>query len=281
MVHHFDRHGVINLDKPSNPSSHEVVAWVKRALKVEKTGHSGTLDPKVTGCLIVCIDRSTRLVKSQQNAGKVYIAIFRLHEGAPSIKRIQQVCETLKGALFQRPPVVSAVRRQLRIRTIFRSDLLEYDPVKRMGLIRLDCEAGTYVRTYCVHIGLMLGCGGVMEELRRIRSGILTEEDNMVTMHDVLDAKWVHENYNDESYLRRIIMPLEKLLIGHKRIMVKDSTVSALCFGAKLMLPGILRYDNDINKDDEIVLISTKGEAIALGEFFFGLVEGVSNLDSA
>lgn len=64
--------GVINLDKPSNPSSHEVVAWVKRILRCEKTGHSGTLDPKVTGCLIVCIDRATRLVKSQQGAGKTY-----------------------------------------------------------------------------------------------------------------------------------------------------------------------------------------------------------------
>jgi len=57
-------YGVINLDKPSNPSSHEVVAWVKKILKVEKTGHSGTLDPKVTGCLIVCINRATRLVKA-------------------------------------------------------------------------------------------------------------------------------------------------------------------------------------------------------------------------
>ena len=63
------RYGVINLDKPANPSSHEVVAWVRRILRVEKTGHSGTLDPKVTGCLIVCIDRATRLVKSQQVCG--------------------------------------------------------------------------------------------------------------------------------------------------------------------------------------------------------------------
>ena len=63
------RYGVINLDKPANPSSHEVVAWVRRILRSEKTGHSGTLDPKVTGCLIVCIDRATRLVKSQQGAG--------------------------------------------------------------------------------------------------------------------------------------------------------------------------------------------------------------------
>lgn len=63
------RLGVINLDKPSNPSSHEVVAWIRRILRVEKTGHSGTLDPKVTGCLIVCVERATRLVKSQQGAG--------------------------------------------------------------------------------------------------------------------------------------------------------------------------------------------------------------------
>lgn len=63
------RSGFINLDKPSNPSSHEVVAWIRRILRVEKTGHSGTLDPKVTGCLIVCIERATRLVKSQQSAG--------------------------------------------------------------------------------------------------------------------------------------------------------------------------------------------------------------------
>lgn len=55
----------MNLDKPSNPSSHEVVAWIKKILRVEKTGHSGTLDPKVTGCLIVCINRATRLVKAQ------------------------------------------------------------------------------------------------------------------------------------------------------------------------------------------------------------------------
>lgn len=64
------KYGIINLDKPSNPSSHEVVAWVKKILDVEKTGHSGTLDPKVTGCLLVCLERATRLVKSQQSAGK-------------------------------------------------------------------------------------------------------------------------------------------------------------------------------------------------------------------
>jgi len=63
MAEHL-KYGVINLDKPANPSSHEIVAWVKKILRVEKTGHSGTLDPKVTGCLIVCLNRATRLVKA-------------------------------------------------------------------------------------------------------------------------------------------------------------------------------------------------------------------------
>ena len=78
-LQNYVRSGFINVDKPANPSSHEVVAWIKRILRVEKTGHSGTLDPKVTGCLIVCIEKATRLVKSQQSAGKEYVCIYRLH----------------------------------------------------------------------------------------------------------------------------------------------------------------------------------------------------------
>lgn len=80
--------GYINLDKPSNPSSHEVVSWIKRILKVEKTGHSGTLDPKTSGCLVVCIDRATRLVKSQQGAGKEYVGVFQLHEPPESVAKV-------------------------------------------------------------------------------------------------------------------------------------------------------------------------------------------------
>lgn len=94
------RTGFINLDKPSNPSSHEVVAWIRRILRVEKTGHSGTLDPKVTGCLIVCIERATRLVKSQQSAGKEYVGVVRLHNAIDGSAQLSRALETLTGALF-------------------------------------------------------------------------------------------------------------------------------------------------------------------------------------
>ncbi|KAH7281268.1 hypothetical protein KP509_36G038600 [Ceratopteris richardii] len=261
----YVRYGVINLDKPANPSSHEVVAWIKRILRVEKTGHSGTLDPKVTGSLIVCVDRATRLVKAQQGAGKEYVCIARLHSKVDDVAKVARAIETLTGALFQRPPLISAVKRQLRIRTIYESKLLEYDAERHLVVFWVSCEAGTYIRTLCVHLGLLLGVGGHMQELRRVRSGILGEKDNLVSMHDVLDAQWVYDYYKDEAYLRRVIMPLEVLLTSYKRLVVKDSAVNAICYGAKLMIPGLLRFENAIEVGEEVVLMTTKGEAIALG----------------
>ncbi|KAJ9143724.1 Centromere/microtubule binding protein CBF5 [Pleurostoma richardsiae] len=258
--------GVINLDKPANPSSHEVVAWVKRILRCDKTGHSGTLDPKVTGCLIVCIDRATRLVKSQQGAGKEYVCVIRLHDKVPGGEaEFARALELLTGALFQRPPLISAVKRQLRIRSIFESKLIEFDNDRHLGVFWVSCEAGTYIRTLCVHLGLLLGVGAHMQELRRVRSGAMDETKNLVTLHDVLDAQWLLDNTRDESYLRKVIQPLESLLTGYKRLVVKDSAVNAVCYGAKLMLPGLLRYESDIELHEEVVLMTTKGEAIAIG----------------
>merc|ERR1712226_816337 len=260
----YVKSGFLNIDKPSNPSSHEIGAWLKRILRVEKTGHSGTLDPKVTGCLIVCIDRATRLVKSQQSAGKEYVAVCRLHNKIESQAKLERAIEHLQGPIFQRPPLISAVKRQLRIRRIYDSKLLEFDEERNLGIIWLSCEAGTYVRTLCVHLGLMVGTGGNMQELRRVRSGIMNENKHLVTMHDVLDAQYQLDNNADEEYLRRAIMPLESLLTGHKRIMIKDSAVNAVCYGAQILLPGVLRFDDGIEKDQEIVVITTKGEAVCL-----------------
>merc|ERR1719507_1106169 len=75
--------------KPVDPSSHEVVSWIKRILKCEKTGHSGTLDPKVSGCLLVCLNRATRLVKAQQSAGKEYVCIAHFHAAVESSAKVQ------------------------------------------------------------------------------------------------------------------------------------------------------------------------------------------------
>ena len=103
-----------------------------------------------------------------------------------------------------------------------------------------------------------------MEELRRNRSGILSENDYLMTMHDVLDAQFKYEHEKDESYLRKVVKPLELLLTNYPRIVIKDSSVSAICFGAKLLVPGVLRYSSNIEVGQEVVIITTKGEAVAV-----------------
>lgn len=170
----------------------------------------------------------------------------------------------MTGACFQRPPLISAVKKELRVRTVYESKLIEYDEKRDMAIFWVSCEAGTYVRTLCVHLGYLLGCGAHMQELRRCRSGSLKEDATMVTMHDIKDAQWHFEQYGKEDYLRRVIMPLEILLVGMPRIVVKDTSVNAVCYGAQLMLPGVLRYESNIEVGSECVLITTKGEAIAL-----------------
>ncbi|XP_015363626.1 PREDICTED: H/ACA ribonucleoprotein complex subunit 4 [Diuraphis noxia] len=224
-----------------------------------------TLNNRSTEVLDAKAVLATRLVKSQQSSGKEYISIFKLHNPVENVLQIKKTLESLRGALFQRPPLIAAVKRQLRIRTIYENKLLDYDEEANVGVFWIKCEAGTYVRTLCVHMGLMLGTGGQMIELRRNRSGITSEEEGLATLHDVLDAQWMYENNKDESYLRRVVRPLEGILTNYKRVFVKDSAINAICYGAKIMLPGLLRYDDGIELNMEIVIVSSKGEAVALG----------------
>jgi H/ACA ribonucleoprotein complex subunit 4 len=114
-------------------------------------------------------------------------------------------------------------------------------------------------------MGLVLGVGAHMDELRRVRSGVLDENKHMVTMHDVLDAQYMYDNLRDEKYLRRVVKPLELILSNFPRIVVKDSAVNALTYGAQLMIPGVLRFEKNIEVGSEVVLMTTKGEAIACG----------------
>lgn len=272
----YIKYGIINLDKSPNPSSHEVVTWIKDILKCEKTGHSGTLDPQVSGVLTICLDRSTRLAKSQQTAGKEYICVIEFLD-TPSKKAYEKAIKMLIGSVFQRPPLMCAVKRDIRIRKIYSIETIEFSKTKKQALFRVSCEAGTYIRTLCVHIGLLMGCGAIMKELRRSRTGH-TSEDEIYTLHDVLDAYHFYKNQGNEIPLRRVIRPLESLLINYPRIMIKDSCVSAICYGAKLSALGIVRYDKNINVGTEIVIITTKGEAVALGVALVASSE-IANLD--
>lgn len=254
-------YGIVNIDKPSNPSSHEVTTWVKTILDCNKTGHSGTLDPNVTGVLTVCINRATRLAKSQQSLGKTYICVIQFEKEIDE-KKFINACKKFTGHLLQRPPLLCAVKRELRLRWIYSIKVLEFSGNK--GLIEVYCEAGSYIRTLCTHIGLYVGVPAEMADLRRIKSGNVTEYE-CFTLHDLLDAVYLYKKNNNEKYLRKIIKPLESLLINYKRIVIKDTAVGAICSGAKLSIQGVFKYDATIDTTDTVVIMTGKGEAVALG----------------
>ena len=254
--------GAINLDKTSGPTSHEVAAWVKRILEVEKAGHSGTLDPKVSGILPVLLGDATRIMDTLLLAGKEYICLMRVHKPQPK-KRLFDVCKEFMGPIFQKPPLKSSVVKELRIRTIYYLDVLEIE--EQRVLMCVGCQAGTYIRKLCFDIGLALGTGANMEELRRTRAGPFREDETLVTLHQLMDAYMTWKETGDETGLRRVILPVETALRHLPRLVIADNAVDAICHGAPLALPGLLRLETDISKGDIVALFTLKGEAVGIG----------------
>jgi len=252
--------GVINLDKPSGPTSHEIDSWVRRILKCEKTGHGGTLDPKVTGVLPIGIDSATRVIQLLLSAPKEYVCLMTLHQDV-SEDNIKSIFNEFQGKIYQTPPVKSAVKRELRVRTIYHADILEIDG--RDVLFKIACEAGTYVRTYCHDIGEALGTGAHMAELRRTQVSSFTEEDNLITLQDLTDAYYYFASENDESYLREYILPMETATEHLPKVFIRDSAVDAICHGADLAVGGILSLSEGIKKGDNVVIFTLKGELVA------------------
>ncbi len=255
------RYGIINLDKPKGPTSHEVVAWVKRLLQVRKAGHGGTLDPQVSGVLPVALEKSTRVLQVLLTGGKEYVGVMRLHAEAGE-EEVRRVFEEFTGKIVQRPPVRSAVKRSLRVRRIYYLELLEMDG--RFVLFRVGCEAGTYIRKLCHDIGEVLGTGAHMTELRRTKSSSFCAEE-AVTLHELCDAYHFWKEDGDERYLRRVVRCVEESVRHLPRVVVRDSAVDALCHGAALAVPGVVKLDAEIKKGDTVAVMTLKGELIALG----------------
>ena len=254
--------GVINLDKTSGPTSHEIDSWVKRILHCEKTGHGGTLDPKVTGVLPLGIDDATRAIQLLLTAPKEYVCLLTFHQDVDEDK-IREVFAEFTGKIFQLPPVKSAVKRELRTRNIYYSTI--YEIKGRDVLFRIGCEAGTYVRTYCHNIGEALGVGAHMAELRRTQVGSFNEKNNLVTLHDLKDAYCFWKEDGDESFLRDTIMPMERAADYLPKIVIKDSAVGAICHGADLASGGIAKLHESIEKNDIVAIETLKGELVAAG----------------
>jgi H/ACA ribonucleoprotein complex subunit 4 len=185
---------------------------------------------------------------------------MQLH-GDISQHRLEEVLDEFTGEIYQRPPLRAAVRRKLRIRKIYYIELLERE--NRNILMRVGCEAGTYMRKLCHDVGEALGCGAHLRELRRTRTGPF-RENSSVKLQDLADAYAFWKEDGDESLLRRVIQPVEATVDHLPKLVIRDGAVDALCHGADLAAPGVLRVDSGISAGDLIAVLTLKGELVEL-----------------
>ncbi|KCZ72875.1 putative rRNA pseudouridine synthase [Candidatus Methanoperedens nitroreducens] len=261
-IQEYIQKGVINLDKPAGPTSHEVTSWVKKILEIDKAGHSGTLDPGVTGLLPIMLGDATKAVDALLTAGKEYVCLMKLHTEVPE-REIKRIFSEFTGEIYQMPSIKSAVKRETRIRNIYYLELLEIED--KNVLFKVGCEAGTYIRKLCHDMGLALGTGAHMQELRRTKSGPFREDKTMVTLHDLKDAYVEWKENSNEELLREVILPMEVGLSHLPKIVIRDSAVDAVCHGAGLAAAGVLTLESGIERGDPVAVFTQKGEAVSFG----------------
>ncbi len=255
-------YGLIPLDKPRGPTSHEVVAWTKKLLGVERAGHSGTLDPPVSGLLPIGLGQSTRALSLLLLFPKEYRGVMRVHSSVPR-KQLEGVVNEFTAEIFQRPPQRSSVSRQTRSRAIYELELTE--SIGNLHLFRVLCQSGTYIRKLVYDIGEVLGVGATMVELRRTKVGPLSEEKGLVTLHQLNDAVY-RLREGDGAPLQKLVQPVEGSLGDIGKVVIRDSAVDAICHGARLGIPGVLAISKVVKKDDTVAILTSKGELVAIGK---------------
>lgn len=201
--------GLLLVDKPAGPTSHDVVAMIRRTFRIEKVGHGGTLDPNATGLLVILLGKGTTLSNQVMGGDKAYSGVARFGlttdsqdiDGSVTAERpadgvtaaaIEAQMAARTGDIQQVPPMVSAVKRagvplyklarkgqeverEPRLVHIYSFVLRSWTPP--FAAFDVRCSKGTYVRTLCHDIGQDLGCGACLHALRRTRSGRLDVAD--------------------------------------------------------------------------------------------------------
>ena len=209
----------------------------------------------------VALEDGTKVLQGFLYSGKEYVCLMQLHADV-SENAVRQVLNEFVGENYQKPPLRASVKREPRKRHIYRLTVHEIDG--RAILFTCSCQAGTYIRKLCFDVGEVLGCGAHMRELRRTRAGPLSEENGLVTLHELSAAQTDLEAGN-ESPMRAIVRPMELALAALPHIVIRDSAVDSICHGASLAVPGIVKLDSAIQRNDVVVLATLKDEAVALG----------------
>ena len=282
--------GIIPLYKPKGMTSHDCVFKLRKILRMKKIGHTGTLDPDVTGVLPICIGRATKVAEYLTDAGKAYegevtIGFSTTTEDASGEvvkrKRIERVIsrneivetlQSLTGSITQTPPMFSAVKvngkrlyeyarkgieieRPSRTVNIYSIELLdkrnEFNGETISFRFRVVCGKGTYIRTLAVMIGDALGYPAHMSDLCRVQSGTFSLQD-CVTLEQV-EAKMNDGTIDD------CLFPIESALTHLPKYTISDKIAEKVKNGAVLPIPQSLEDENSL-----IVIESEEGQALAI-----------------
>jgi tRNA pseudouridine55 synthase len=250
--------GVVNLDKPPGPSAHQVAAWVRDMAGVERAAHAGTLDPKVTGCLPMLLGDATRIAQVFDDSVKEYVAVLELHGPAPA--DLEATAAEFEGEIYQKPPKKSAVVRRLRVREIYELDVLEVE--ERRALLRVRCESGTYIRKLCHDIGLALGTGAHMGDLRRVGTEPFDDTD-LVNLQEFADGlAWAEDGETEP--LTEVVQPAERVLVDLPRVTIAESAAREVADGAPVYAPGVLEVEN-AEEGALVACYTPDGAAVCLG----------------
>jgi len=256
--------GIINLDKPSGPTSFQTDEKVKHLLDLRKMSHFGTLDPKVTGVLPIALNRACKLTGWFMKKEKTYVGIMKIHKSITE-EKLKQEIENFVGKIKQLPPVKSRVKRQEREREVYFWNILEFDKEKNHVLFETKVEAGTYIRKLIHDLGLKIG-GAHMIELRRTQAGVFSENDkNFINLYDLEKIK------DSKDKLKQIIVPAEKAI---KEILpvieVNESLVQKLLTGKPI-------FKEDISEKTGIK--EEQSFAVFCKEKFIGIYKMVNEKD--
>ena len=264
-VKSYVKNGIINLDKPNYTTFNQVIKLIKQFLKISKVEYSQETNFKINGCFIIFLEKAIRLVKTQLKYCKKLVAVFKFNY----INKKQKIeffnrIEAFRGEIFQCFSTILNTKRQLRIANIYTTSIQEFYSKQKTCIIEISCDSNIYFKNISSFFFSKLGNNYKLLELRQIRWGCLSENINLTTLHDLIDSNWFYYSKKIDFYIKKVIMPLEILLTCYKRIVIRNSSINSICYGAKLMACGIIRAERNIAKNDEILIISLKGEAVAI-----------------
>lgn len=254
------QNGVICLNKPPGPTSHQTAEYVKKILQIKSCGHGGTLDPNVTGVLPIALENATRITQTLLTAGKEYIALMHLHKPIEK-KEIIKAFRNFTGKIKQLPPIKSAVKREIREREIYYTKILEIE--KQDILFKIGCQGGTYIRKFIHDLALKMGTKGHMVQLIRTKAGPFND-NGWYSLQNLRDAYEYYKEGN-EFHLKKMIKPIEFSIQHLPKAWVHDTAVNALCHGIDLSIPGISKLESDIKENQLVAILTLKNELICLG----------------